>query len=337
MHAVNFTRLARPPASTSPLSSWRTITRTKHLLLSADTTVFDRFSSGRRLQDHYRHHQVLRRQDECRAFTPRIGVQTVIVVEDNAKHYHRFSPSSHGTVEAVAGSHFGRASTSRTSSSGWARPKILLATTYEEASGYYTRYRDFVLGILSDIDFPRDGVQDPRAGIRLARMVKSDQPDVPVLLLSTMADAETEARQAGCSFVIKDSPLLLNELRQFMFRFSFGDFVFRPPNGGRSAGRTTFDPRAPCGSRGEHPPSRRPVLLNWLKARTSSGSPTARPARVDIIGRGARQHRLPHSHMKYRQGHHRRRQGDVRSGPSFARIGGGLTGRHAARIRQHAS
>ena len=77
-------------------------------------------------------------------------------------------------------------------------------------------YRDFVLGIMSDVDFPRDGVQDPQAGILLARAVKADQPDVPILLLSTMADAEAQATQAGCSFVLKDSPLLLNELRQFM-------------------------------------------------------------------------------------------------------------------------
>ena len=113
-----------------------------------------------------------------------------------------------------------------------ARPKILLCSNYEEAMGYFTKYNELCLGIISDIDFPRKGKQDPKAGLRFAKTVKKEHPDVPVLLASTNPENKVEAKQVEASFILKDSPTLLNELRQFMNQhFSFGDFVFRTKDG----------------------------------------------------------------------------------------------------------
>ncbi len=53
-----------------------------------------------------------------------------------------------------------------------ARPKILLCTTYEEAWNYFEKYREYVLGIICDINFPRNGVKDPDAGVTFAKNVK---------------------------------------------------------------------------------------------------------------------------------------------------------------------
>jgi len=50
-----------------------------------------------------------------------------------------------------------------------ARPKILLCTTWEEAERAFTRYADEVLGIISDVEFPRAGEKVPRAGADFAR------------------------------------------------------------------------------------------------------------------------------------------------------------------------
>ena len=276
MHAVDFARLARASGIDIPVVLLaHDNVELKHLLLNADTSVFDRVFIW---QGDFRIIIAIIKYLEDRMNvahdTRMVGVQTVIVVEDNVKHYSSFLPiiytellkQSQGLIsEGINLTHkFLRMR---------ARPKILLATSYEEAFGYYQLYRDFVLGILSDIDFPRDGVQDPRAGIMLARAVKADQPDIPILLLSTMADAEEEARQAGCSFVIKDSPLLLNEVRQFMLhQFSFGDFVFRLPDGGevgRASDLRSLEERlaeVPGESIRYH--AERNHFSNWLKART---------------------------------------------------------------------
>ena len=84
-----------------------------------------------------------------------------------------------------------------------ARPKILLCTTYEEAWEYYRKYQDYILGVISDIDFFRDGKQNPQAGIEFAKNVKIEHPDIPILLQSNMPENERQARLVGASFPSK--------------------------------------------------------------------------------------------------------------------------------------
>ncbi len=341
MHAVDFARMARASGIDIPVVLLaHDNLELKHLLLNTDTSVFDRVFIW---QGDFRIIIAIIKYLEDRMNvdhdTRMVGVQTVIVVEDNVKHYSSFLPiiytellkQSQGLIsEGINLTHkFLRMR---------ARPKILLATSYEEAFGYYQRYRDFVLGILSDIDFPRDGVQDSRAGIVLARTIKADQPDVPILLLSTMADAEDEARRAGCRFVIKGSPLLLTELREFMFhQFSFGDFVFRLPDG-REVGRAT-DLRSLEERLGEVPGesiryhAERNHFSNWLKARTEFWlAHQLRPRKVsDYPSVGALREHLIASLHDYRNIRQRGIIADFTKetfdpDSSFARIGGGSLG-----------
>jgi hypothetical protein len=153
-----------------------------------------------------------------------------------------------------------------------ARPKILLCSTFEEASSYFEQYKEYMLGVISDIDFPRGGVQDPRAGIEFAKVIKKES-DIPILLLSNAPENETLAEEVGASFLIKNSPLLLNELRQFMIKyFSFGDFIFRTPEGlevGRAQDLKSLEEQirtVPAESLKYH--GKRNDFSNWLKTRT---------------------------------------------------------------------
>ncbi|HYK89672.1 MAG TPA: response regulator, partial [Acidobacteriota bacterium] len=113
------------------------------------------------------------------------GVQSIILIEDNVRYYSSFLPIIYTEIlkqsqrlisEGINLSH--RYLRMR------ARPKILLCETYEEAWDYYIKYEDYILGIISDIDFPRNGEPDPKAGLTLARQVKSRYPDIPILLQS---------------------------------------------------------------------------------------------------------------------------------------------------------
>jgi len=114
-----------------------------------------------------------------------VGVQAIILVEDDVKFYSTYLPIIYSQVfeqsqqlisEGVNTTH--RFLRMR------ARPKILLCTTYEEAWGYFKKYQRYILGVISDINFKHNGKKDPQAGINLAKEIKKVHEDIPILLRS---------------------------------------------------------------------------------------------------------------------------------------------------------
>ncbi|MDP4267791.1 MAG: PEP/pyruvate-binding domain-containing protein, partial [Bacteroidota bacterium] len=111
------------------------------------------------------------------------------------------------------------------------RPKILLATNYEEAIQVYEKYKNNLLGIISDISYCRNGEMDNQAGLRLCEKVKSDDPTLTFLLQSSDSENEKIANDLGAGFLNKYSKTLSIELRDFIIQhFAFGDFIFRDPD-----------------------------------------------------------------------------------------------------------
>lgn len=120
------------------------------------------------------------------------------------------------------------------------RPKILLATDYEQAAQYYEKYRESLLGIISDISYKREGKKDTEAGLRLCRMVREKDPLMPVLLQSSELRNQAKAQEMKASFIHKYSKTLEIELRNFMIRYmAFGDFIFRDPVTHEEIGRAS--------------------------------------------------------------------------------------------------
>lgn len=113
-----------------------------------------------------------------------------------------------------------------------ARPKILLAETYEDAENLYRRFKPFLLSVLSDVRFPRDGIVDKDAGYSLLSMIKAETPDIPLLMISSEKSNREKADMIPAVFLNKFSPTLHEEIRDF-FRdnLGFGDFIFRLPDG----------------------------------------------------------------------------------------------------------
>ncbi len=203
-----------------------------------------------------------------------VGVQTVIVIEDSVKYYSSFLPiiytemlkqSQRLISEGINLTHqFLRMR---------ARPKILLCSTYEEAWEYFEKYKEYTLGVISDIKFPQNGSMNEKAGIDFAKKVKDEHSDIPILLLSNNTDGEPDAHKVNASFVLKDSPMLLSELRQFMNQyFSFGDFVFRTSDGyevGRAGDlKSLADTLKIVPEESIRFHAERNHFSNWLKART---------------------------------------------------------------------
>jgi CheY-like chemotaxis protein len=276
MAALDFARKARDAGVTIPIILLTyDASALNELAVKYDTSVFDRVFIW---QGDFRILLAIIKSVEDRVNldhdTKLVGVQSIILIEDNVRFYSAYLPIIYTELmrhtqslisEGVNPAH--RMLRRR------ARSKILLCTSYEEAWSYFEKYHENVLGVISDVEFPRGGVKDPEAGVAFIEAVRSWHRDIPILLQSDDPKAKTVAEGLTASFLMKNSPTLLNDLRQFMKdNFSFGDFVFRLPDG-TEVGRAT-DLRSleellhtvPGESLRYH--GERNHFSNWLKART---------------------------------------------------------------------
>jgi len=113
----------------------------------------------------------------------------------------------------------------------YSRPKVALCTNYEEAKDIFSRYSENVLGVITDMGFPKNGAHEAEAGLALVELVKDYNPELPVLIQSANEETSTiavKAQQLGARYACKNSPLLLHELRTFMTEdLMIGPFKFQ--------------------------------------------------------------------------------------------------------------
>lgn len=113
-----------------------------------------------------------------------------------------------------------------------ARPKIILAKTYEEAVDVIRNFGDFLLCVVSDVRFPRKGELSKTAGFDLIKYVKKKFENLPLVLQSSEPQNEKKARELNVHFMNKNSETLLQDLRSFIkIHLGFGNFVYRDPEG----------------------------------------------------------------------------------------------------------
>jgi len=279
VHAIKFTHLMREAGIPTPvvLLAYDNKER-KELMTGYDTSIFENIFLW---QGDYRLLIGIIKQLEDRLNvdndTRAVGVQSIILVEDSVQFYSMYLPLIYTEIlnqsqrlisEGVNITH--RFLRMR------ARPKILLCTNFEQAWEYYERYGEHILGIISDINFKRNGVKDPDAGFQFAELVHQRHADISILLQSSNPDYEAKARAIGASFLLKGSPRLLHNLRKFMLdNFGFGDFVFRTAYGtevGRATDLKSLEEQlhvVPDETIVFH--ASRNHFSNWLKARTEFG------------------------------------------------------------------
>ena len=163
----------------------------------------------------------------------RQGVQAIVLVEDSPVYYSQILPIIYTEILAQTRYLVLHAMNIR---HGLLRvrlrPKILLAETYEEAMSVISTYRYNLLGVISDVRFPKGEALDASAGFELAQNVRMMIADIPFLLQSEEPDNAQKADGLGVLFLNKNSPNLLHELRSYiMENYGFGSFVFRYPDG----------------------------------------------------------------------------------------------------------
>jgi CheY-like chemotaxis protein len=111
------------------------------------------------------------------------------------------------------------------------RPKILLARNYEDALTDYQKYKDHLLGLITDIRFPKDGELFEEAGFDLIRRIRKDNSTLPIMFQSSNEENRQEAEILQGFFVDKNDRALTHELRTFLLNYmGFGCFTFRLPD-----------------------------------------------------------------------------------------------------------
>jgi len=160
-----------------------------------------------------------------------VGVQAIILVEDSIRYISTYLPNLYKIVLKQSRDFQQEALNPHQKMLKMrGRPKILLATCYEDAIKLYEKYKYNVLGVISDISYKKDGVHKKDAGIDLCQLIKNDDSNMPFLLQSSDIESKKTADELEVGFLNKYSKNLSIELRNFIIQnLAFGPFVFRNP------------------------------------------------------------------------------------------------------------
>lgn len=172
------------------------------------------------------------------------GVRAILLIEDSVRYYSTYLPLLYRLVlEQNSTSIRDALNEKQQLLRKRARPKVLMATCYDDAMALYERYKSNILGVISDVGFvmhkgDRPEKENLDAGLELCRVIRKDNPTMPFLLQSSQANLAKEAQQLGVGFVVKSSKTLTHELSEYIGReFGFGDFVVIDPQSGREIAR----------------------------------------------------------------------------------------------------
>jgi hypothetical protein len=163
------------------------------------------------------------------------NVRVILLVEDSIQYYSRYLPmlytnimtQTQNLVEDKSADELHKIMKLR------ARPKVILVSNYEEAVLAITKYKNYLLSVISDVKFPRNGVDDEEAGVDLLRYVNSTlRFPVPVLLQSHDVNNAQRALDVGADFINKNSESLALDIHNYIYkRLGFGNFVFKDIDG----------------------------------------------------------------------------------------------------------
>ena len=163
-----------------------------------------------------------------------VGVQAILLVEDSVRYYSTYLPELYKLVLKQS-SEFLKETLNEQQRKfrKRSRPKILLATNFDDAVEMYSKYKHNILGVISDVGFNVHKEDSPEmekldAGIDLVKLIKEDDPKIPILLQSSQDSISVVAEELGVGFLRKYSKTLMIQLADYIKEeFGFGDFVFR--------------------------------------------------------------------------------------------------------------
>lgn len=174
------------------------------------------------------------------------GVRAILLVEDSIRYYSTYLPLLYKLVLqqnsiAIRDALNEKQQLLRKR----ARPKVLLATCYDEAVELYNQYGKNMIGVISDVGFvvhkgEPSSAEKLDAGVDLCQLIRKDNPTMPFLMQSSQESVRTIARKLNVGFVVKKSKTLTQEVSEYIEReFGFGDFIARDPRTGKEIARAS--------------------------------------------------------------------------------------------------
>jgi hypothetical protein len=161
-------------------------------------------------------------------------VRVILLVEDSAKYYSRYLPMLYHIVLEQTKRIIDDVSTDELYKilRLRARPKILLVSNYEDAVAVMEKFKDYLLCLITDVKFNREGKLDEHAGFDLVEFTRKTHKDLPIIIQSSEEENSKVAYQLQCTFINKNSETLSQDFRSFITHFlGFGNFIYRNEQG----------------------------------------------------------------------------------------------------------
>ena len=160
------------------------------------------------------------------------GVQCILLIEDSVRYYSSYLPLLYKLVlQQNVAALKDALNEDQQIFRKRARPKILMATNYDDAVQLFERYKEQLLGVISDIGFvlhrgDRSADEKLDAGVDLCKRIRSEVPKMPILMQSSQESMRSVAESLGAGFLMKRSKTLTHDLGEYIGReFGFGDFM----------------------------------------------------------------------------------------------------------------
>ena len=174
------------------------------------------------------------------------GVRAILLVEDSVRYYSTYLPLLyklvlHQNSIAIRDALNEKQQLLRKR----ARPKVLMATCYDEAVELYNRFGSNMIGVISDVGFvihkgEPSSMEKLDAGVDLCRLIRENNPTMPFLMQSSQESMRSTARKLNVGFVVKKSKTLSQDVSDYIEQeFGFGDFIARDPRTGKEIARAS--------------------------------------------------------------------------------------------------
>ncbi len=174
------------------------------------------------------------------------GVRAILLVEDSVRYYSTYLPLLYKLVLQQNSISIRDALNEKQQLlRKRARPKVLMATCYDEAVELYKRYGKNMIGVISDVGFvihkgEPSSMEKLDAGVDLCRLIREENPTMPFLMQSSQESMRTVAKKLNVGFVVKKSKTLSQDVSEYIEReFGFGDFIARDPRTGKEIARAS--------------------------------------------------------------------------------------------------
>jgi CheY-like chemotaxis protein len=169
------------------------------------------------------------------AHDTKIGlIKIILLVEDSPKYYSRYLPFLYSMVMEQTQRLIDEVSTDDIFKilRRRARPKILLATNYEQAINIVNTYGEDLLCLMTDVRFEKDGIMNDAAGFQLVLQVHSLLKGLPVIIQSTEPANMEKAFELKAFFINKNSETLHQDIESFIkHHLGFGNIIYKDSTG----------------------------------------------------------------------------------------------------------